>query len=205
MPNEKCVKCESVEFNPKCYLCEATQLIVEGNEVNDKNIALLMTEAVAKSIKEKLSRRTRRPVRPQKRKPEMKGVVKKTGNNDPTVGRAEFASGTVAKNKQNQEQSDDYLTKLMAEQRQKIKAKYRQLIENLADPRVVSLLNEICTTGTGHADQDVIDKVGNTIDNLADINDGVINHKDIKFQWNQEKANGWRELTKQTKAVPTDR
>lgn len=201
----KCVKCESVEFNQECYLCRAAQMIVENNEVSDENICLMLTEAIVKSIKERLNRRTRKTIGPRQPKPEMKGVVKKSGNNDPTVGRGDFASGTVAKEKQNQDQADDYLARTMAEQRRIIKHKYHKLDENLSDPRVVSLLNEICTTGTGYADQDVIDKVGNTIDNLADVNDGIITHKDVKFQWDQEKANGWRELIKQTKSVPSDR
>lgn len=192
-----CIKCSSKEFNAECALCEAVRLVLEEHTVDNRIIATVMTEAAIKSIKEKVQRRTRRPVKPRQTDPALKAVVQPVAVDDPVnQGRGgRFASGAPAKEKQNEDQRNEYkkrtLKRMIGEQ---FLQQYRAITEHLADSRVSSLLNEICMTGEGHANSDVMDKVGKTIDGLsnAKISDGVIIQGDIVMNWNQENANVWR-------------
>lgn len=192
-----CIKCSSQEFNAECPLCEAVRLVLEEHTVDDRIIATVMTEAAIKSIKEKVQRRTRRPVKPRQPNPALQTAVQPVAVDDPVnQGRGgKYASGMPAKEKQNEDQRNEYkkrtLKRMIGEQ---FVQQYKAIMENLKDSRVSSLLSEICMTGQGHANSDVMDKVSKTIDGLsnAKISDGVIIQGDIVMNWNQENANVWR-------------
>ena len=193
----KCTRCNTQEYNPDCTLCEAVRMVLEENTVDNRIIATIMTEAAIKSIKEKVQRRTRRPLKPREPNPSLQTAVQPVAVDDPVnQGRGgKFASGTTAKEKQNDDQREEYKKRALRRMvREQFIRQYNTIVENLKDSKVVSLLNEVCMTGKGYANTEVVTKVNEAIDNLisAKVSDGVIIQDDIVLNWNQEKANVWR-------------
>jgi hypothetical protein len=217
-----CARCGKPEYSVGCPLCESAKRIMEDKQPpTNQDVAILMTEAVNKSIRERMNRHVRRTAGPTCPTPVNKGVVRRLGRNDPprqSKGRR-YAAGTAAKEEQNQDQRDAHaahaapaepprrtLARVVQEQRlsrlraarQQARALQEEVKECVQDARVVSLLREVCATGAGHANSDIQEQALRVVRNLQDIPAGPLAldfaNPDADLDWNPENAHGWSQL-----------